>query len=370
MPERSGPCPIRALAIDELAGAAPLGCRSDLNHHRREHIVSNAGRLGGSTVALACLILAVAGCGSSSSSTSHTGSTTSGKTLIVFGAGTLANPFAQEIAAFKEAHPGITVHSEFGASGDRVKAITQLGEPDDVLGVADYSLIPKEMFGAAGKRFATWYLGFVSNQITFAYTAHSKGAAQLTPSNWYRVLAQPGVRIGRSNPTADPSGYQILEMLELAQRYYHDTTIYKSVLRNSPASSVAETETSLIGALQSGQIDYLAIYRSDALQNHFGYIHLPPQISLSDLALGKTYATVTAHGPTGTVKGKPIVYGLTIPINAPNQSLAQQFVAFVIGPRGQAIMRANGFEVFSPALASDPAAVPPPLRPLTRSWPR
>jgi ABC-type molybdate transport system substrate-binding protein len=40
--------------------------------------------------------------------------------LIVFGAGTLANPFAQEIAAFKAQHPGITVHSEFGASGDRV----------------------------------------------------------------------------------------------------------------------------------------------------------------------------------------------------------------------------------------------------------
>ncbi len=47
------------------------------------------------------------------------------------------------------------------------------------------------------------------------------------------------------------------------------------MLKNSPSSSEAETETSLLGALQSGQIDYLAIYRSDALQNHLKYIHLP-----------------------------------------------------------------------------------------------
>jgi molybdate/tungstate transport system substrate-binding protein len=325
-------------------------------------------------VAVSCVALTVAGCGSASKSSTSAGAGSSGngkagKTLIVFGAGTLANPFTQEIAAFKARHPGITVHSEFGASGDRVKAITQLGQPADVLGVADYSLIPKEMFGSGGKRFATWYVGFVSNQITFAYTTHSKGAGQLTPDNWYRVLAQPGVHIGRSNPSADPSGYQTLQMLELANRYYHDPSISASVLKNSPLSSVAETETSLIGALQSGQLDYLGIYRSDALQNHFKYIDLPPQISLSDPALAKTYATVSTPGATGArVKAKPIIYGLTVPTSAPDAALAGQFVAFVLSPQGQAIMRGNGFVVISPALASDQGALPGALRPLTRSW--
>jgi molybdate/tungstate transport system substrate-binding protein len=290
--------------------------------------------------------------------------------LIVFGAGTLANPFAQEIAAFKARHPGITVHSEFGASGDRVKAITQLGEPADVLGVADYSLIPKEMFGSGSKQFAIWYVGFVSNQITFAYTTHSKGAGQLTSKNWYRVLAQPGVHIGRSNPAADPSGYQILQMLKLAEGYYHNPSISATVLKNSPAASVAETETSLIGALQSGQLDYLAIYRSDALQHHFKYINLPPRISLSNPALAKTYATVSTQGATSaSVKAKPIIYGLTVPTTAPDRQLGEQFVAFVLSPQGQAIMRANGFVVISPALASDQTALPASLRPLTRSWP-
>ena len=324
------------------------------------------------------IALALSSCGSSTPSstasrtkTSRAAATHGAKTLTVFGAGTLANPFAQEIAAFRARHPGITVHSQFGASGDRVKAITQLGEPADVLGVADYSLIPKEMFATtSGKRFARWYVGFVGNQITFAYTSHSHGAARLTASNWYRVLAQPGVHIGRSNPAADPSGYQVLQMLKLAGRYYHDPSLSASVLKNSPDSAVAETETSLIAALQTGQLDYLAIYRSDALQHHFHYIHLPAQISLSDPALAKTYATVSTHGASGkTVTGKPIIYGLTVPTNAPDATLGAQFVAFVLSAQGQAIMRANGFVVLSPALASRQSALPPALRPLTRSWP-
>ena len=239
----------------------------------------------GGLAAAACLVLTVAaGC---SSSTNSSGGGASPKasgahgTLIVFGAGTLATPFTAEIAAFKKANPGVTVHSQFGASGDMVKNITQLHQPADVLGVADYSLIPKLMVPG----HATWYLGFVSNQITFAYTSHSKGASQLTPANWYKILAQPGVHIGRSNPAADPSGYQILQMLQLANGYYHDPNLSASVLKNSPDSSVAETETSLLGALQSGQIDYLAIYKSSALESHLKYIALPAQINLSDPAM-------------------------------------------------------------------------------------
>jgi molybdate/tungstate transport system substrate-binding protein len=290
--------------------------------------------------------------------------------LVVYGAGTLANPFSQIITAFKEKNPGITVNSHFGASGDDVKDITQLGQPVDVLGVADYSLSPSEMFSVSGKSYASWYIGLVSNQITFAYTAKSKGASQLTSSNWYKILAEPGVKIGRSNPAADPSGYQILQALQLANGYYHDASLSASVLKNSPSATEAETETSLLAALQSGQIDYLAIYRSDALQNRLKYIALPAQINLSDASLSKTYATVTVQGPKGRVTGKPIIYGLTIPSNAPNSTLAEQFVAFVLGPQGQAIMKANGFVVISPALASSASAIPSSLAPLTKAWPK
>ena len=304
-----------------------------------------------------------------STSTSPSAATAS-KTLIVFGAGTLATPFTQEIAAFKQQNPGVTVNSHFGASGDDVK-------DDHPAGRARRRARRRRLLADShgdvqrrGKSYASWYVGFVANQITFAYTTHSKGASQLTASNWYKVLAEPGVRIGRSTPAADPSGYQILQALKLAQSYYHDPTLSASVLKNSPSSSEAETETSLLGALQSGQIDYLAIYRSDALQNHLKYINLPPQISLSDPKLAKSYATVSVQGPSGMVTGKPIIYGLTVPSNAPNSALGEKFIAFVLSPSGQAIMRANGFVVISPALASSTSAIPASLSSLTQPWPK
>ncbi len=311
---------------------------------------------------------AVAGFGSSSSATVASSASQRSNTLIVFGAGTLSQPFSDEIAAFEKQYPGVTVHSQFGASADMVKDVTELKEPDDVLGVADYSLIPAEMFGTGSKRFATWYIGFVSNEITFAYTSHSKGASQLTASNWYKVLAEPGVRIGRATPAADPSGYQILQMLKLADAYYHDPGLSATILKNSPNSLVAQVETSLTAALQTGEIDYLAIYRSSAIEDHFPYLKLPNQINLSDLALARTYATVTVQGPAGPTTGKPIIYAMTIPTNAANPALARKFVAFVIGPKGEAIMRANGFVSVAPALASSESAIPASLRALTVPW--
>jgi molybdate/tungstate transport system substrate-binding protein len=330
--------------------------------------------MGGLAVA-ACLVVTVAAACSSSSSTSSSTGTSGGAspaasgahgTLVVFGAGTLATPFAAEIAAFKQANPGVTVHSQFGASGDMVKAVTQLHQPDDVLGVADYSLIPKLMFPAS----ATWYLGFVSNAITFAYTSHSKGASGLTAANWYKVLAGPGVHIGRSNPAADPSGYQILQMLQLANGYYNQPDLSASVLKNSPDSSVAETETSLLAALQSGQIDYLAIYTSTAQEEHLKYIALPTQINLSDPAMAAEYGKVSINaGSLGTLTAKPIIYGLTIPASAPDAALGEKFISFVLGSQGQAIMRGNGFVVISPALANPQGKVPASIKPLTTQWP-
>jgi molybdate/tungstate transport system substrate-binding protein len=335
-----------------------------------EDRVSRKRRISGLVLAAGAALALAAGCGSSPGSQPEAGRGSGAHgTLIVFGAGTLSTPFTAELAAFKKENPGVNIRSQFGASGDMIKDITQLGQPADVLGVADYSLIPKLMSGTSGPH-AVWYLGFVSNQITFAYTSHSKGASQLTSSNWYKVLAEPGVHIGRSNPAADPSGYQILQMLQLARSYYHDPTLAASVLKNSPDSSVAETETSLLAALQSGQIDYLAIYRSDALEQHLKYIALPEQINLSDSALASDYAKVTIDaGSLGMLTAKPVIYGLTIPSTAPDAALGQKFGAFVLSPAGQAIMRSNGFEVISPALASSQAKVPAALRPLTIPWP-
>ncbi|MDE2627846.1 MAG: extracellular solute-binding protein [Burkholderiales bacterium] len=294
------------------------------------------------------------------------------ETLTVFAAGTLGKTFTTLARGFEKAHPGVTVQPQFGGSVKMVKQVTVLHEPADVVAVADYSVIPKYMFkGDEGhKPTANWSIGFLGNAITFIYTPKSKGAKDIDADNWWRVLSEPGVQIGRSNPDTDPSGYQTLQMLALAGLYYKQPDLEAKVLANAPKSNIRDTETDLISALELGQIDYLAIYRSDAVQHHMQALDLPAQINLSDPRFAADYAKAEAHTTNGVLPGKPIVYALTIPMNAPHAELAREFAAYVLGPAGQKVIADNGFIPMKQPYAMNRDNVPPGLRELTTAWPQ
>ena len=290
--------------------------------------------------------------------------------LTVFAAGTLAVPFRALDQVVQQKYSGVEVQPQFGGSVKMAKQITELHQDADILAVADYSVIPKYLFGADGKtRQTDWYVGFARNAITFVYTDKSKYASEITPQNWYQVLARPGVQIGRSDPDTDPSGYQTVQMLDLASKYYKDPQLAQKILANSSRQNMRDTETALISALQVGQIDYLAIYRSDALQHHLKLIDLPAEINLSDPTHAKFYAEGVAHTKNGDLTGKPIVYAITTPSVARHADWAAKYIAMLLGPEGRKILAANGFGTFSPAYAVNGAGAPAALRQLVKPWP-
>jgi molybdate/tungstate transport system substrate-binding protein len=292
-------------------------------------------------------------------------------TLTVFGAGTLAKPFQQLGQEFTKLHPNVTVQSQFGGSVKMVKQVSELGQVADVVAVADYRVIPKFLFGGQGATvFADWYAGFATNSVTFVYTPTSKYAGEITADNWYKVLARPDVEIGRSNPDTDPSGYQTVQMLALAEQFYKQPGLRDAILARAPRTNMRDTETELIGALESGQIDYLAIYLSDARQHHFNYLALPPQINLSDARYAKEYAQATVKTANGEVTGVPTVYAITVPTNAAHKDWAASFVSFVLGKAGQEAMAAAGFGTVQPAYAFNAGQVPAEVKPLVTAWPQ
>lgn len=247
--------------------------------------------------------------------------------LTIFAAGTLAVPFKQVSALFEKQNPNVTVQAQFGGSVKMAKQITDLHQDADILAVADYNVIPKYMFGTQPR--AAWYASIARNAVTFVYTDKSKFAGEINADNWYKVLARPGVEIGRSDPDTDPSGYQTVQMLKLAEKYYKAPGLERSVLANAPLANMRDTETSLISALQLGQIDYLAIYRSDALQHHLKFIDLPTQINLSDPADAAAYKQGVARTKNGDLTGTPIVYAITIVNGTKNAELARKYVALL-----------------------------------------
>lgn len=67
---------------------------------------------------------------------------------------------------------------------------------------------------------------------------------------------------------------------------------------------------------------------------------------------------------TMTIEGKPIVYGVTIPDVALSPDLALEFVKFLLGPEGQAIMEQQGQPPIVPPVADDKDALPAELEAL------
>lgn len=289
------------------------------------------------------------------------------QTLTIYAAGTLAIPFTRVDAAFHRLHPNVTLQPEFGGSVMMARRIADLHQHADVFASADYTVIP-DVLGKAG--LSSWLIGFTSNAVTLAYTKHSRGASDINAKNWYRVVARPSVVIGRSDPNTDPSGYQFLQMLSLANRYYHDPNLKADVLKNAPRNAMRNTETSLMSALQLGEIDYLAIYTSSAKSHHLEYVRLPSAINLGDPAKAAQYAHGTAKTDKGLLHGDPIIYAAAIPHSSSQPKLAAEYIRFLTSKQGRKIFKESGFAPLQHPLLHGASHVPGSLKCGTRPWPK
>jgi len=286
--------------------------------------------------------------------------------LIVFHAGSLTVPMEALAEAFQAQHPGVIFETEASGSREAARKISELGREADVMLSADYTVIDDLLI----PDFADWNIQFARNMMVIAYTDRSKHADEINADNWHEVLTRGGVICGRSDPNADPCGYRTLMVWQLAEEYYDAPGLYQGLEASCPPEYVRPKAVELIALLQSGDMDYAFEYRSVAVQHGLRFIELPDEINLSQVELADFYAQATVEvsgrepGTAIAKTGRPIVYGVTIPKNAPHPALALEFVRFLIGPNGQAIMERMGQPPIVPALAGDVTQVPDELKDL------
>lgn len=293
-------------------------------------------------------------------------------TVKVFHAGSLTGPFEKLKAGFEAKYPNTEVLLEPGGSVDVIKKVTDLDKPADVVASADYALIPQYMVPAD----ADWYLTFAKNQMTLAYTDRSMYASEITADNWYEILSRDGVRWAFSDPNADPCGYRSPMVIQLAEDYYGDATIFETLISEHSGITASESggvwtidatnptpdgtkltirpkSVELVQMLQAGGIDYAWEYMSVSVQNDLKYIILPEAIDLSSVDYADDYATVQTRAVKGDgttlYVGAPIVYGVTVPKIAEHPDYGLLFVQMLIGPEGQAILTADGQPPIVPA---------------------
>jgi molybdate/tungstate transport system substrate-binding protein len=282
--------------------------------------------------------------------------------LVVFNAGSLAKPFHELLLAFTARNPGITPAQENSGSLEAARKLTELGKIPDLIGVADYGVIPKLLL----PEHATWFAAFARNSMVLVYTDQSIGAGQINGQNWWRVLLRPGVRTGRSDPALDPNGYRTLMALQLAAKFYQEPGLAARLERAMPPKYMRPKEADLTALVQAGELDYSWSYLSIAKSAGLRYVRLPREVDLSDPKLAEWYAQARvwtpgprrAAGDSVEFRGEPIVYALTVPTAAPHPQAAKAFARFIFSPEGQAILKGNGFMLLEKPLIGGPGRPP------------
>lgn len=291
------------------------------------------------------------------------------KKLLILHAGSLSVPFKHMADAFMDKYPGIVVQTEAAGSRTCARKITELNAPADVMASADSSVIRQLLM----PRYADFCIDFATNEMVIMYTERSRKSEEITSHNWHDILIMPEVQYGHSDPNADPCGYRTLLCWQLAEKYYRRPGLYNLLIQSRPLKNIRPKEVDLLALLESGELDYIFIYRSIAEQHHGLYLVLPDEINLKTADQSDYYqqAWVELEGASPGEKiirkGAPMIYGITIPKSATSPEWAARFVAFVLGPEGQRIMQESAHPLISPPRADHFDALPELLKPLVQN---
>ena len=318
------------------------------------------GRLWRLVAAMALVTLLVAACGPAA--TPQPGAELKGK-IIVFHAGSLTVPLDALAEGFRSQHPGVTFETEASGSNEAARKISELGKEADVMMSADYAVIDNLLI----PEWASWNILFARNTMVIAYTDQSQYSDEINADNWYEILTREGVVYGHADPDVDPCGYRTLMVWQLAEKHYDVSGLYSSLREHCPEENIRPKSVELIALLQSGDMDYAWEYRSVAVQHGLEFVELPDEINLSQVEHADFYAEASVEiagsepNTTMTITGAPIVYGVTIPKVAPSPELAVEFIKFLLGPEGQAVMEEQGQPPIVPSVAISKDNLPPEL---------
>ncbi|MDZ7737796.1 MAG: tungstate ABC transporter substrate-binding protein WtpA [Bacteroidales bacterium] len=285
------------------------------------------------------------------------------KEIIIFHAGSLSLPMKDASREYMELNPDVNILLEGAGSVACARKITELNKPCDIMASADYKVIEKFLMPG----YTDWNIWFATNEIVIAYNERSESSDIINAGNWYEILADKDVVYGRADPNADPCGYRSVMMFRLAERYYEKEGLADGLI-SKDRNMIRPKEVDLVALLETGALDYIIQYKSVCEQHGLDYISLPAEINLSDPASEDLYNSVSVEitgespGKTISIRGSSMIYGISMPYDAPNREAATAFLEYFLGEKGRAVLEANGQSPLELQLSGAAKSLPEKLR--------
>jgi len=142
------------------------------------------------------------------------------------------------------------------------------------------------------------------------YNASSSFAGDLESKPWYRVITEPGFRLGFTDPTLDPKGVLTVAALDAAAASYNEPSLKQIAADQSDLFP----EQDLVGRLQAGQLDAGFFYTVEAAAAKI------PTVSLGSIDETATYTITTLN-------------------RAPNPAGGEAFVKFLLSSQGERLLK-------------------------------
>ena len=229
--------------------------------------------------------------------------------------------------------------------------------------------------------YSGWAVSFATDQMGLAYSnatlqnsaamtvIHAFNVAVSTNStrdwyNFYSNLTSGAVKVGISNPNADPAGFRAWMVLEAAGHIYaSNTTFFASRMQSNSGNITGASAADLIAPLQAGQIQFLFIYKSAITSQHLDLLRLPNGVNLSFPSYNSFYSQFTYSITSGVQKGGAIVLWITIPKDSTDSNSSLRFVVYVI-ENSQNLLKTFGLGSITPPKIYNDTSLPPSLQQL------
>jgi len=263
-------------------------------------------------------------------------------TVNVLYAGSLVNLMEHGIGPAFDKATGDTFQGFAGGSNLLANQIKGKLRHADVF-VSANPKVNDSLMGANNGDWVSWYIAFAHSPLVIGYNPNSKFAADFKTRPWYQVLQEPGIRIGRTDPKLDPKGRLTVALMQHAATYYKKPDLEQQVLGAADNPAQVLPEETLVGRLQSGQLDVGFFYSTETADAKIPAVALPAEIA------------------------PKAVYTVTVVHDAGNPSGADQFVRFLLGPQGRSLMTAHGMDLQKPTLSGQASSAPADLRSLVVS---